>query len=99
MFCLPINFTVGIDPTAGLANSVSVYPNPSNGLFHIVTDASIPVRDLIVLDAVGRQQHLPTMNMQQGRIELDLGEEAAGAYTLRLRVGDVWKMIPVVVVR
>lgn len=96
--CFETELTVGIaNELESTRTGLVVYPNPSTGLFHIVTEASIALDDMVVIDAVGREVSLPQQQIQQGRMELDLREIVAGAYILRLRVQDEWRAIPIVI--
>lgn len=65
-----------------LNSKISVYPNPSNGLFNIVTDQ---ISDVIVINSQGKL----VASKQIDHIgSIDLSQFAAGIYFIRLQSGD-----------
>jgi hypothetical protein len=74
-----------------LGNSISVYPNPSNGTFSLsialpgTSDMTIEVIDLAGKVVYSRSANNVTGNIQQ---TLDLGALAKGTYMLNVKVAD-----------
>jgi hypothetical protein len=68
----------------------NVYPNPSSGMYNVIVELShaVPVQ-LEVYSITG--QLIPVM-VQQGSLsniyQLDLSDQAAGVYMIKLTAGD-----------
>ncbi|MGB3526526.1 MAG: T9SS type A sorting domain-containing protein, partial [Flavobacteriales bacterium] len=74
---------------------ITLYPNPTSGLFTISTGGSGPMR-IAVYNSTGQQ----VRQLQRGaadRCELDLGNEASGLYTVRVMQGAVTTRLQVMV--
>ncbi len=75
-----------------------VYPNPSNGLFHLnVNIAALERVELRLFDAKGRlvkkDQLIGTGMMQQHTIDLRAGMYASGLYMLQISTGDTTRSL------
>lgn len=65
-----------------IANSVSVFPNPSNGVFTINALSGTSDYEVEVFDITGKQVHSQTWNGD--RTDLDLSNQGAGMYILTI---------------
>lgn len=76
-----------VSPNVGIAkmddNSLNVYPNPSNGVFNIATDAFQGEVVLTVYDMYGKSVQVNTLNFNRAS-QIDLSTLAKGTYVLRL---------------
>lgn len=76
-------------PESGLADGLSVYPNPSTtGLFTLELPAGAAGARLVVVDALGRPVARHTLAATERRYPIDLRPQPAGRYTLRLHLRD-----------
>ena len=97
------NFTTLISREGQLSTSeetqLSVYPNPTNGLFTLRVDGSVAeAADLTLTDLTGRVVLSRTLQFEAGRneIQLSLDEAAAGIYLLRVRSATIDRTVKVV---
>jgi plastocyanin len=82
-----VESTLGLEETTN-ASAVSVFPNPSNGLFTIGLEPSF-VSDntsLEVFDVAGNLVHQATV--MGPRVELDLQDRLPGVYFIRVNAGN-----------
>lgn len=85
-----VQVTTGI-PSNPLTASISVYPNPSQGKFQVdLTNAQF-TNDyaLEIYDARGQKIYSTLQNSQQTSINLDLSDQPAGIYLLKLFEGNM----------
>lgn len=78
---------------------MSIYPNPSNGLFTLeLNDLKAGVLSLVVIDGAGRKVMDKQINANTTsiRTELDLGSLDNGFYFLLLKSGDASKTVKLV---
>jgi hypothetical protein len=79
--------TSGVD-NINAENILSVYPNPSNGLFNV--NFNLPTNELVtisVYDMVGNQvEEVVNGTMQNGTYTIDMSQSAAGVYFVRMTV-------------
>ncbi len=61
-----------------------VYPNPSNGIVSIKSTIEEKFLSISVYNAVGKMVHNKTMVTPENELNLDLSENAAGIYFLRI---------------
>jgi hypothetical protein len=80
-----INSVIGIEDAA-LANAVSVYPNPSNGVFTIEAGYGQTV-GVHVLNQMG-QEVVKSFEMNTATSTIDLSNQAAGTYFILINDGD-----------
>ncbi|MGB3868329.1 MAG: T9SS type A sorting domain-containing protein [Flavobacteriales bacterium] len=80
--CITTDSTVGIAPIADGTDEVSIYPNPSSGVFIIVPGEKGAV-EYRVLNALGQEVFPATRST--GQITLDLTSLASGSYLLHWR--------------
>ncbi len=85
---LEVNCVVGVD--AELEWDMTVYPNPTQGLFRVAVGQLDEAAALEIYDLAGRmvwnqfiEDPASTVN-----VEVDLQQQAAGTYMVRLRVGN-----------
>jgi hypothetical protein len=67
---------------------LSVYPNPSNGIFHIVDKGNTlheDNRELIVYNMLGEK--IGSVDFASGNISIDLSGQSKGIYFIRLYSG------------
>lgn len=80
-----VTTTIGVDEITGL--NVSVYPNPSSGIFFIeLSGMNMDNNKLVVRDALGRQ--ISEQHMLQPRITLDMNAHERGIYFVEIWSGD-----------
>ncbi|MFT3793584.1 T9SS type A sorting domain-containing protein [Flavobacterium sp.] len=65
------------------ADGIAVYPNPSNGQFHVETETAAEAMDLEVIDLAGR-----TILQQTAGNTIDLSGFPKGMYLLNIRIGQ-----------
>jgi PKD repeat protein len=80
--CQPIT-VIAVGMETGIALQVSVFPNPSSGVFHLETGVALRG---VLMDVHGRV--LFERSFEAGKSLIDLGAFADGIYFLRLRDGD-----------
>ncbi len=78
-----VNACVGIEENA--ASGYSVYPNPNNGTFNLVTNSSSETFTIEITDLQGRVVYTSRLNnVQTGTtIQIDLNTETNGTYFMR----------------
>ncbi len=78
----------GLKPLGATAdvNTLTVYPNPSTGIFTLSTDAALENSDVIVLDMMGRQVYNAALSGFSNVI--DLHTQAHGVYTLIVKTAS-----------
>lgn len=79
----------------GASSLITLYPNPTSGLFTISTGGSGPMR-IAVYNSTG-QQVRQLQRAAADRCELDLGNEASGLYIVRVMQGAVTTRLQVMV--
>jgi PKD repeat protein len=80
---------VGLDE-ASLENMISIYPNPSDGHFTLeLGSAELEDVRVQVLDARGNLVFQQLVPDGQQNLIIDIEEQAAGIYMLRLSAGDI----------
>lgn len=67
-------------------NTVSIFPNPSNGQFTLTTDEDLDNSTVCVYNVVGAQVYTATMSGTNNTI--DLGNQATGIYTLVIKTAE-----------
>ena len=81
---------VGLESGLAALGKVSVFPNPSTGVFTLSLDLerSFPVR-FLVYDALGRRiVSQPDLTIRRDEIRLDLAAQPDGMYYLLLEIGS-----------
>jgi hypothetical protein len=74
-------FSVGVDEVKD-DGAISVFPNPSNGLFYL--SSSVPLEKMELIDLSGKQLLVETQTFQQ----IDLTELQNGVYFVRVTTID-----------
>jgi PKD repeat protein len=80
--------TIGIS-SLGINNSISVYPNPNNGLFNVVRILSADVTTTVTIyNMLGEQVYLNSYDLVNGSnsVAIDISHFAAGVY--QVQIGD-----------
>jgi len=78
-YTITVNTYVGIDDIAG--NEISVYPNPTNGIFNIETSKK-PL-NIEITDITGKSIY--SSNSTNNNAEIDLSNKASGVYLIKIR--------------
>jgi hypothetical protein len=80
----------GLNNVMNIDKLMSVYPNPSNGLFNMrLADAQSQDVRVLVYDMLGKVVHQQTMKGNNLQVqELDLTGSPKGFYLLRVQSGD-----------
>jgi hypothetical protein len=68
---------------------VSVYPNPSNGIFNITADPSIGRYTLTVSNSIGAVVHSEAIENRTGTVKIDLSGFAQGVYLATITSANV----------
>jgi hypothetical protein len=94
-----VNACVGIAENA--ASSFGVYPNPTNGLLNIVFNTAAEEAVIVVTDVAGKVVMTQQINgVQSGSVAgINLSNEAAGIYFVRVQVGTVSSVQKIQVVK
>ncbi len=80
-----INSSIGIDQVKTMEESVSVYPNPSNGLVTLDLNGLLARKATIeVYNAMGQVIQVKEFTEATGKFDIDLTGNASGIYTIRL---------------
>lgn len=80
---LTVTFTnVGIDEVEGI--DVNIYPNPANRIVNI--NCGEAISQVVIYNAIGQQ--VLVNNNSGNTVQLDLGNLAGGAYTMRIATAD-----------
>lgn len=86
-----IQVMTAVDPLANDLQTLEVFPNPGNGLFHIRMNStnSSPL-EYAITDLSGKQVYLGKEEMSIGTMakSIDLSRFASGVYLLNIRKGD-----------
>ena len=94
-----VNACVGIAENA--ASSFGVYPNPTDGLLNIVFNTAAEEAVIVVTDVAGKVVMTQQINgVQSGSVAgINLSNEAAGIYFVRVQVGTVSSVQKIQVVK
>jgi hypothetical protein len=80
------NYT-SINEPAGVENQITVFPNPSEGLFNIQLPESMNIRELQFLDLSGKRLDI-YQNLDHNMAQIDAHQLKPGVYLLRLISGN-----------
>ena len=80
-----VKMPTGINTPVQDAGALSVFPNPSVGMFTVHVPAGISGGSITVMDVTGKV--IATNAAQAGAQAIDLGSAAAGTYTVQLTSG------------
>jgi hypothetical protein len=96
--CMPIWIDAGVGMAESLAGSptLAVFPNPTNGSFHVTWEGSGTVQQLEVFDPLGRRVMAHGRMGTLGRVDVDLTGRAAGTYLVKLIAEDEVHMVRLV---
>ncbi len=61
------------------ANSLSVYPNPSNGQFDILLDESTAIDEVQIINALGEVVEVSKVSVARS-VHIDISDQSAGVY-------------------
>jgi photosystem II stability/assembly factor-like uncharacterized protein len=70
------------NPSFGINNQISSYPNPTNGILHLNSENSL-IKEASIFDLLGRNVH-STKFSAINKVDLDLKSLQAGAYVLKV---------------
>jgi hypothetical protein len=80
-----VNSSVDIDQVKTIEESVSVYPNPSNGLVTIDLQGSVAQQAKVeVYNAIGQVVLVKTFDSDASKFDISLEGQASGVYSIRL---------------
>lgn len=68
------------------ANEISVYPNPTSGVFTLFTDEELENTNVTVFNVVGQQVYSTVLSGNSNNI--DLGQQAPGLYTVAFKTAS-----------
>ncbi|MBI3233114.1 MAG: DUF5011 domain-containing protein [Bacteroidetes bacterium] len=75
----------GVSTSASTDNNISVYPNPSTGVFNIELSGDVKYNSIVITNALGQQVYTTTSNIVGGVYTVDLSGKASGVYFITLR--------------
>ncbi len=96
----PSNELVGIDENGNVIESMSVYPNPANGIANVrFAVANGGAASVVVTDLAGKELEGHEIFAAQGNnlLQLETGGYASGVYLVKLELGGVVKVVRLVV--
>ena len=76
-------------------DQLSVYPNPSNGVFIIATSTNAGQADFVVTNVDGRLIHQGAFELEEN-LTIDLSNEPKGYYILQLRSETATKSVTLI---
>lgn len=79
------NIEIGISESAMETNNVSIFPNPSNGIFNVTAKAVN--MNIEVVDILGNV--VKKMNVNNNRAQVDLSNQNTGVYFIRVTANEV----------
>ena len=77
-----------------MEESVSVYPNPSNGVIHISNDVELKIEQVQIMNIAGKIIETIEWNQQKA---IDLSSYSAGTYVIGFELGGSVKTERVVI--
>ncbi len=80
-YCEDTTTTVAINTYA--ASNIEIYPNPSEGIFHLISDQNV-IKELAVFDIRGVEVTRIKVNAYQRDIQLDLQNQESGMYFIHV---------------
>ncbi|MES2836019.1 MAG: choice-of-anchor tandem repeat GloVer-containing protein [Bacteroidota bacterium] len=88
---ITVDLCTGITHYSNLNTEVSIYPNPSNGIFTIVSAEKI--RDVVIVNVLGETIYSSQINTS--KTEIDLSNQPEGVYFINLKTenGNATKKI------
>lgn len=87
---------VGVPEIADTDNSISIYPNPSNGIFQIKNSSS-PIQGARVFNVFGERVFSTSNFKSQTSNFIDLSNQPEGVYFLHFKTKDGWVMKKVII--
>lgn len=78
------NSITGIDEKRAAGKHIEIYPNPTNGIFTIVL--AKPTAHVEIINELGQRIYMSDISSSQTQI--DISNQAKGAYILKLTYGD-----------
>lgn len=84
-----VNMTDGIDETAGKSKNIMIFPNPSNGLFHISIETEKPGDlDVRIVDGQGKIVFIRQINSEElEKEQMDIQHLPRGLYHILIQQG------------
>ncbi len=86
---IKVSVLTGVDDVNG-ANTITLYPNPNNGMFTVKGSLNNKDADMAIINAVGQTVYNKNITTKNGEIneEADVRNLAAGMYLLRIKTGE-----------
>jgi hypothetical protein len=81
MFTLTVNPCTGFEDLTS-TSQVTIFPNPSNGLFKIQFDVELEVNNVSIVNQLGQVISFVN-NIKSNKMELDLSEYNNGIYYIK----------------
>ncbi len=76
--------TVPVALREGTANNVELYPNPTNGVFHLISDQNV-IKQVVVFNIGGKEILRKNYSAYNRDISLDLSSEKSGMYIVEMQ--------------
>lgn len=77
--------SIDSDGLVSVKQEISIYPNPSEGLFRISFSDDIKVKEISLFDALGRSIKFNSEQISQNEIDINVNRPVAGVYLLSMR--------------
>ncbi len=86
---IKVSVLTGVDDVNG-ANTITLYPNPNNGMFTVKGSLNNKEAEMAIINAVGQTVYKKNITTKNGEIneEADVRNLAAGMYLLRIKTGE-----------
>jgi hypothetical protein len=89
-----ISFTTKLDESS-IISSLSIYPNPSNGIFSIQSESNLEKIDVLVINPLGQTILFETAK-NTAQLQIDLSKMSKGIYYLKASTNEGTKLFKVV---
>lgn len=80
-----IVFTIDSDKLLRPESKISIYPNPSQGLFRISFSDDVQYEAINLYDAIGRETKFAYEQITQSEIDVTVNRPVAGGYLLLIK--------------
>lgn len=92
------NCNIGLDELTEFANPVRIFPNPSQGIFHVVPDEGVDEMDISIINSYGKTIYRKSGMRREANGEpwqLDLSSRPNGVYLMQITTerGSQWQKL------